>query len=190
VGLGLRSIVVFLFSFIQPLQFFRPPLEEGLSYIFEANARKGKEGRALREAAAEEGEEQQRCEEGMQETIIQSQMVEGKGGHAYGKQQQKRVRTGSGSLLSSSRRGRRSCSGKKKGIQEAFFNVRMKCNTKNGRMAVRHVSRYENCELEEEGVGATASWSLLHRHSRTSPLSSSACCARRRHLGAGAASTE
>jgi hypothetical protein len=72
VGLGLRSIVVFLFSFIQPLQFFRPPLEEGLSYNFEANARKGKEGRALREAAAEEGEEQQRCEEGMQETIIQS----------------------------------------------------------------------------------------------------------------------
>ena len=71
-GLGLRSIVVFLFSFIQPLQFFRPPLEEGLSYNFEANARKGKEGRALREAAAEEGEEQQRCEEGMQETIVQS----------------------------------------------------------------------------------------------------------------------
>jgi len=169
---------------------FRRECKKGRYTFLKANARKGKEGRALREAAAEEGEEQQRYEEGIQETFVQSQVVEGKGGHAYGKQQQKRVRTGSGSLLSSSRRGRRSCSGKKKGVQEAFSNVRMKCNTKNGGMAVRHVRRYENYILKEEGVGTTTSWSLLHRHSRTSPSSSSACCAGRKHFWAGAASTE
>jgi hypothetical protein len=99
---------------------FRRECKKGRYTFLKANARKGKEGRALREAAAEEGEEQQRYEEGIQETFVQSQVVEGKGGHAYGKQQQKRVRTDSGSLLSSSRRGRRSCSGKKKGFKKHF----------------------------------------------------------------------
>jgi len=68
---------VLRFSFLSHNRYNFSPASGGRAFIhFEENARKGTEGLVLREAAAEEGEEHQQYEEGIQETLFKCQRIE------------------------------------------------------------------------------------------------------------------